>query len=150
MKQRLLNLLLSQYTIALLISMVVVYFIPDYFSKYNIEYVSNDLSGDLNNLIYYEDLNGDNISEKIVSQLEGLNKASFLLYKSNGDLVNQYNFDKPFAGKFKYLWFQDADGNGLNEIYFITQSSDSLFLNSSEPFGKGQMNRKNIFIDKIA
>ncbi|MGZ0016894.1 sensor histidine kinase [Yeosuana sp. AK3] len=149
MKQRLLSLLLNQYMIALLISMLVVYFLPDYFSKYKVEMVSKDWSNGINNLIYYEDLNGDQQSEQIIAQTEDFGNASFLLYKSNGDLIDQYNFKKPFAGKHKYLWFQDADGDGFNEIYFVTQSKDSLFLNSSEPFGDGKMYRENMFIDKV-
>lgn len=151
MKDKLISILLNSYFIAGVLSTGIIIFLPDYFSKYKVEKVSTDISGYKSNLVYYKDLDGDKISEKIISQPQIIpfSNASFLLFKSNGDLINQYNFDKPFAGEHNYLWFQDADRNGLNEIYFITRTSDSLFLNSQEPFGDGRMNRENIFIDTV-
>jgi hypothetical protein len=47
------------------------------------------------------------------------------------------------------LWFQDVNNNGFKEIYTVTQSKDSIFLNIFEPFVPQKIDRKRIFIDIV-
>lgn len=148
MKNKLLTLLLNSYFIAFVISLVIIYFLPDYFTKYKVELVNTELiSRDFK--IYFEDLDNDQNSEKIISYYNLLGNASFEIHKPNGDFVDQWNFPNKHSTTNKSLWFFDVNDNGYKEIYLITQKKDSLFLNIEEPFVKNGIHKKNIFIDLI-
>jgi hypothetical protein len=148
-KLSLINFLLNRFVIAAIISFAIILFLPDYFSKYELT-----LEGDenlKNSRVYYVDLNNDYKSEKIVYYRNSLNNACFMIYTSEGDLIDQFNFEGDFTNaKIKTLWFLDSDKNGYKEIYNITQRQDSVFLNIKEPFTERGINKKNIFIDCIS
>ncbi|MBT8385332.1 MAG: hypothetical protein KJO83_06455, partial [Bacteroidia bacterium] len=99
MRQKLLQLLLNPFIIAGLISLIVISFLPDYFSKYKVDLVNQEKVS-LEGIVYYADLNNDGKSEKIdalKSQSPNNYNASYMVYKSNGDFVDQFNLDNPFA-----------------------------------------------------
>lgn len=148
MKNKLLFILLHPIFIALVISLVIIFFLPDYFTKYKVELVNQKLVN-RDCRIYFEDLNNDNISEKIVSYYNSLGNAAFEIHSSNGELLDQWNFSKKYSSPNKYLYFFDANNNGFKEIYLITQKRDSLFLNIEEPFVKNGIHKKNILIEII-
>ena len=66
MKNKLLSILLHPLFIAVTISIVIIYFLPDYFTKYKVELVHSELYNRLNHKVYFEDLNNDGNSEKII------------------------------------------------------------------------------------
>ena len=148
MKNKLLSILLHPLFIALAISLVIIYFLPDYFTKYKVELVEHDRVGKTQK-VYFEDLNGNNKSEKIVTQDNRLNNASFIIYNEKGGIIDQWNFEKKYALKNKTIQFFDLDKNGYSEVYFVTQKKDSAFLNSIEPLNKQNNNIIEIFIDTI-
>lgn len=148
MKNKLLSILLYPGFIALVISLVIIYFLPDYFTKYKVELVNNEYIG-RDCRIYYQDLNNDNYSEKIVSYYNSLGNAGFEIHSSSDELIDQWNFSNKHSSPLKNLWFFDANSNGYKEIYLFTQKRDSLFLNIEEPFLKNGIHKKNILVDII-
>jgi len=152
MKQKLLQLLLNPYIISGFISIAIIYFLPDYFSKYKVDAVNQEIVS-AGSHVHYADLDGDNKSEKIFTQKaqspDNYN-ASYSLYSSDGDIIDQFNFDKPFADKYKTIWFQDVNNNGFKEIYVVTKLLDSVYLNIYEPFASNKIDRTNIFIDVMS
>ena len=131
------------------ITLAIILCIPKYFDKYVVNEIDKESPNDFNSIIYFSDLDNDNKSEKIIAQTNTLGNASFLLYKSNDNFIDQFNTSKQFTDNYKTLWFQDADADGLKEIYFLTQAQDSLFLNIFEPFSKLKNNVKQIFLDTV-
>ncbi|WP_422104047.1 sensor histidine kinase [Winogradskyella sp.] len=99
--------------------------------------------------LFYEDLNNDFIDEKIVTQLNNLGNASFIIYEAGTNIIDQFNFKAPFITNKKNIWFQDINGNGFKEICLLTQSRDSVFLNILEPFANKGIDRTSIFVDKV-
>lgn len=150
MKQNLVSILLNPYVIALYISLAIIYTLPDSFSKYKVELVKQEQTTNAQSVIYYNDLNADNKSEKIIAQTNTLGNASFLLYKSNGDFIDQYNVTGKFPYLHKDLWFVDANKNGLKEVYLVSQIRDSVFLNIIKPFDNKGINLTRVFIDTVS
>ncbi|MEW4924714.1 histidine kinase [Algibacter sp. 2305UL17-15] len=150
MKQRLISILLNPFVIALCVSITIIACLPNSFSKYKVELIKKEQSNSTESIIYFNDLDGDHKSEKIVAQTNTLGHASFLLYKSNGDFLDQFNVLGKFPYLHKYLWFVDADANGIKEIYMISQVRDSVFLNITKPFENKETITTRIFVDTIS
>ncbi|MCF6212613.1 MAG: histidine kinase [Flavobacteriaceae bacterium] len=149
MKNKLIAILLNQYFIAFVIAVFIFFNLPEYFSKYHITLKEKGGFIKENKRIYFADLNNDNKSEKITC-FDNVNKlACFNIYKPNGDLIEQWNYQTHFPKSNKTLWFLDVNKNGFNEIYFITQKKDSAFLNVIEPLAKNGIDNRKIFIDTI-
>lgn len=149
MKPSLLSFLLNRFVISAIISFAIIFFLPDYFSKYELT-LEND-ENLKNSRVYYEDLNNDFKSEKIMCYSNSLDNACYMVYTSEGDLIDQFNFEGDFTNeKIKTLWFLDSDNNGYKEIYNITQRQDSVFLNIQEPLNDKGIVKKNVFIDTIS
>jgi len=148
MKNKLISILLHPLFIALAISSVIVYFLPDYFTKYKVE-LTDQYYIRRKGRIYYQDLNNDNQSEKIISYENSLGNASFEIHKPNNDLIDQWNFPYKYSSAYFQLWFFDINNNGFKEIYSITQKRDSVFLNIEEALVKNGIHKMNIFIDTL-
>jgi hypothetical protein len=147
-KNKLPSLFLNQYLIALITALVIIYFLPDYFTKYKLElkeqtYISK------NYRVYYSDLNNNKLSERIIA-VPAVN-SSFMLYDDKDNLVDQWNFSGRFIGSTDLCWFFDTDGDGFTEVYTVTQKLDSVFLNIAVPYinNSVQTDIKTIFIDTI-
>ncbi|MGV6845818.1 MAG: sensor histidine kinase [Lutibacter sp.] len=149
MQKKIISILLNQYFIAFCITIGTIAFLPNYFSKYQATLKSQTSFEAKIRFVYYADLNNDYKSEKIYC-FDNTNKnACICIYTSEGDLIDQWNFNSYYPKKVKQLWFLDADNNGFKEIYLITQKNDSVFLNVVEPFVKNGINQHHIFIDRI-
>ncbi len=148
MKNKLHSLFLNQYFISVITTLVIIYFLPDYFTKYKLElkeqtYISK------NYRVYYSDLNNNNLSERIIA-VPSVN-SSFMLHDDKDNLVDQWNFSGRFIGSTDLCWFFDTDGDGFTEVYTVTQKLDSVFLNIAVPYinNSVQTDIKTIFIDTI-
>jgi len=146
MKKKLLHLLLNQYFLSAIISLVIIYFLPNYFTKYKIELKSENNASKAK--IYFEDLNNDAKSELIICRKNTSGMASFVVKNEKGLLINQWNFSTKLLEGSKFLSFLDIDKNGSKEIYLLTQKTDSVFLNIIEPFIKNGIQKK-LFIDVL-
>ncbi len=149
MYQRIISVISNRYLLATILTLVLIGVLPYYFSKYHLELVDTELNKD--SRIYYQDLNNDGLSEKIQYYHNSIDRACYMIFASNNDLIDQFNFRGVIPNlSSKTLWFLDLNGNGLNEIYNITQRMDSVFLNVQEPFIENGLNQKDIFIDKVS
>ena len=125
---KLLNILQSPFLIALILAIVIIRFIPDKFNKYKTELVDSKVtylpqSGDLPNIYFYNDLDNDGKSEKIIaggwSMYDALhNNISFVFRNNNDGIIDVENFTG-FSKNLEHLCFGDYDNDGHNEIYFI-------------------------------
>lgn len=146
MKKKIIPILLNQYFLTFIISITIIFFIPEYFTKYKVTFISQHSA--LSSKVYFEDLNNDSKSELIMCRPNSSNQASFMLKNSNGLLIDQWNFSGKLLEGNQLLSFLDIDKNGFREVYLFTQKSDSIFLNIIEPFVEGGIN-KTIFLDTL-
>lgn len=149
MKKKIVSILLNQYFLAAIISLLIIQILPDFFSKYKIELAERDTLSREGFRVYFEDLNNDSNSEKIICYNNNLGNASFEIHGSEGGLIDQWNFSKELNSGLATLYFFDANENGFNEVYLFTQKQDSIFLNISEPFVEQGIEKSDIFIDVI-
>ena len=148
MKAKLLAVLLNPFFIAAVLSGIIIYYLPEYNSKYKLEIESiND--NEANAWLYFKDLNGNGLSEKIIVRENTAGQASYIIKTANNDIVDQWNFESYFPSKSRYISIFDIDDNGYPEIYNITQRTDSLFLNIVEPLKIGGSNKRAVFVDTI-
>ena len=147
MKERLQQILLNPHVISVFVTIGIIILLPNYFSKYKLE-LESTIPVTTGTQVYYQDLDNDAISEKIIAQVNRQGNASYVIYASNGDLVDQFNLNHPFTNSVQWLWFQDFDSNGYAEIYTITQNSDSLYLNQHEVLGPDELWEKDLFFDR--
>ncbi|WP_282124714.1 hypothetical protein [Algibacter mikhailovii] len=118
--------------------------------KYEINFIKEEYTSGIDNVITFSDLDNDGIDEKIIIHDNDFGDASFDLIKSGEEFVDQFNFEGKFPTKFKYIWFKDLNGNGYQEVVLLTQINDSLFINIKEPLLKNGLNRNKIFVDRIS
>ena len=149
MQKKLISFLLNQYFIAFSITLAVILYIPNYFTKYNIELKESNSLQRPTQRVYFKDLNNDGNSEKIICYKNNKGNACFEIENADGGIIDQWNFKHKFNGNHHRLYFADANDNGFNEIYLFTQQQDSVFLNISEPLVKKGIHKTAIFIDVI-
>ncbi len=133
--------------LALYTFLIVLYFTPNYFQKYNAEIVKTKLLGE-NYKVYYHDLDGDGVSEKLVQLYNAGGDTPAISYFYNDDIIiNQWNLRGKWLMRHK-LFFDDYNHNGYVEVYCITRVGDSLFLNAKELLGENGLEFKDKFICK--
>ncbi len=150
MKKRISSILFNQYFISFIISLVIIFLLPNVFSKYLIELKEQDILSRQSARVYFQDLNNDNTDEKIYGYINDAGNASFEVHNDNKELLGQWNYLFKFPKDIGDLFFLDANNNGYKEIYTVTKKKDSLFLNIIEPLLEGGIDKKNIFIDVMA
>lgn len=148
LKNRLLTYLANPFVIALILSLVSMYFLPDFFSKYKLTH-ENTKYYSAKDKIYFVDLDGDSISERIIVRKNSQNKASYLIYNSEDAVIDQFNFQSFPHNRSPTIGFLDFDKNGYKEVYNLTYNGDSIFLNIVEPLKKNGIYRLHIFVDSL-
>ena len=142
------NFLLSPFVISLFITIGIVIFSPNLFSKYEINLIKDEPLASFKKIVH-ADIDNDQKSEKFVLRgNQENNNASYILFNNDGGLIGQYNLSTRFS-KYKNIWFQDSNNNGVKELYIITKSNDSIFLNIHEHILENKIWEEKIFIDKI-
>jgi len=138
--------LLNPYIIAAIISIIVLNIIPDFFEKYEIVELTTEMLPQQQRVVF-EDINGNGKSEKFTLFSPNNSRAGYILHDDEGAVVDQYNLESQFANH-KNFWFQDVNKNGVKELYLITKSNDSIFLNIHEHFVDNGLWQEKIYIDK--
>lgn len=150
MNKRFLHILLSPVFIAIFITIGIIYFLPDYFSKYKLELLEQRFIG-ANFKVCFSDLNNNNLSEKIIMRSDPINNASFILYDDENNLEDQWNFSSKMVNSLNPCITMDLDKDGFKEMYFFTQKQDSAFLNIVQPYSKKGIHKieSQAFVDTI-
>ncbi|MCD4682185.1 MAG: histidine kinase, partial [Bacteroidales bacterium] len=137
---RFLNIVTNPFVISIPVALLIIYFLPQIFNKYNLEIVKQKKFRE--NQTYYHDMNNDSLSEYFFLGYEKDNNT-FPCMKcwtdiSSNDskvLINQFNSRRNLLPKHNLL-FADFDNDKVDEIYFFEYSSDSLFLKGIDPMSK--------------
>ncbi|RLD60032.1 MAG: hypothetical protein DRJ05_05385, partial [Bacteroidetes bacterium] len=98
------------------------------FSKYKIETKTIGQTKYQDEIIYYNDLDGDGNSEKILSFISGQDHYCIQVFDHEGGIVDQWNFTHKLPGNNERLIVGDFDFDGQKEIFTLSQQQDSLFL----------------------
>ena len=133
MKQKLINIIVSQFFIALVLFAVVFVFIPKgLFEKYMIIPTSNSILANVDSYVYYNDLDNDGKSEKIRRYIDNKGMNAMNVYSHEGSIVDQFNFGRETELGSRLFAF-DRNENGFKEVFTLSHSNDSIFLNWVEP-----------------
>ena len=143
------KILYSPYSLAFVISIVIIIFIPEMFSKYKMEQVEYGKTENIDEIYYYNDLDGDGNSEMIKSFISGQNHYCIQIFDNEGGLIDQWNFTQKLPGNCERLITGDYNGDGQKEIYNLSQKQDSLFLYGIIPVEGGEYFIKRRFITKV-
>lgn len=93
------------------------------------------------NLIqYYDDLDGDNISEKIEYQQFMELKTSVLVYSDN-KIIKQAIYNG-LSGNVKSVITSDVDNDGFKDIVLFTIYNDSIFISITDPYSEKDIARE--------
>jgi hypothetical protein len=142
--------LLSVWFLGLIIAIPVILFLPPLFNKYKAPLVLQETAAHpYSYRIYFRDLDGSGIKQKIYAFQNGSEQLSFQYFGDNGGMINQVNFRHKFAPTLFFLVPADVDGNGIAEIYGFTLGKDSLFLNWKELVQPFSNSSESLFISKV-
>lgn len=129
---------------------MILVFLPNSFSKYKVDIISERHPSMVTSKLYYHDFDGDRKSERVEAQTNTLGNASLLYYDSNGDFGDQINFSSKWPTKNREIWFSDMDSDNEKELFMVTQLADSAFLSIINPFNGKDFLVYEKFIDTIS
>ena len=117
MKNIVKKIILSPLFWTILIYVVIIWLMPPFYQKYKLELVRTENNTDKK--IFYEDLNSDGYSEKIISE----NKFDFnsFIFKNEKDSVVAFFTIKNSTTDNELCKFEDYNQNDLLEFYFFLQ-----------------------------
>lgn len=148
MKARIFHLLLHPLFISLLLGTGVCWLLPSYQNKFYLTLLTEEYA-EVASRLYYEDLDGDGTSEKIIFRPNIIGDASYMIMNSKGQLIDQWNFNSHFPNESKQLSFIDIDQDGFLEIANLTRKNDTAYLNIVEPMDSLGIEQLNIPIDRV-
>ncbi|OQX78448.1 MAG: hypothetical protein B6D61_05505, partial [Bacteroidetes bacterium 4484_249] len=149
MKQQLINIIANTFFLALVLFAVVFLFIPEgLFEKYKIDFVSSKIIKE-GSYVFYEDLNNDGTSEIIRRYIDSDGMNAMNIYLLDGTIIDQFNFGRKVK-LFHLIFTFDRDNNGLKEIYNLSYSNDSIFLNWVEPMNESDNMPQAVFVTTMA
>lgn len=141
--------LYSPYFLAFIISIIIILFLPDLFSKYKIEVITKGKTVNDNEIISYDDLDFDGNSERICTFSNTQKHFCFQVFDYQGGVIDQWNLNGIIPKIGKHFIASDYNEDGIKEIFTFCQSGDSIFLYAFEPIPKGQYFIKHRFISVI-
>jgi hypothetical protein len=148
MKKTLIALLYNQYFVALLICALVLLLVPQTFNKYKINLEEHEFHRE-GFMMDFKDLDNDNEKEKVIAFKNNVGNAAFEIHDNKKGLIAQWDFLNEFPSRVANMSLFDMNDNGYSEIYVVTKSNDSIFLNIAEPLLNKGIKRDNIFVDKL-
>ena len=95
----------------------------------------------------YLDMNRDGITDRVTFCKYG-QFISVEVYAMNVEFINLVRLKGDWPPKFPYHFFGDSDQDGSNEIYALTISNDSLFLNILDDFLLSSPKHRQIYVDQ--
>jgi len=128
----LVSVVLSQYFISLVLSILIILLVPVRFSKYTIKIVDSDYPEKPDGKIFFKDMDNDGNSEEIIFFHNVRDEAAVKITDHNGIIIGQWALSGIYPGKKDFLMFSDYNHNNLKDIFLINNIEDSLFLNCFE------------------
>jgi len=141
--------LYSPYFISLVMTLVIIAFLPPLFSKYKIRILGTGKTTETKKIIVYNDLNGDGNSEEIHSFISSQKQHALQIYDPDGGIIDQWNLKGTIAGFGERMAFGDYNHDGLKEVFCFSRTNDSILLSVFEPVEKGKFLVKNRFVAGI-
>jgi len=149
-KTKILHIITNPLFLAIPLTVLILILLPPLFKKYkgSIENIEVSAQSHMSK-IYYIDLDHDGFSEKIKIYIWQNNSTAIEIYDHGSSLIDHFNFDGFYHYNFDLL-HGDYDNNGKDEIYFFTQSNDSVIhINQLELLSDTNYIEKRKFITII-
>ena len=141
---RLYESLLHPAFISFLLWIVVALFIPIDFAKFRLNLIQQEFTNTRNKFFYF-DLDNDQISEKVLVDLNDTLQTKVQVIKNNR-IHDQYNL-KFQPWDVNSIYAGDGNYDGARELYLFTLSSDSIFLHIIDPVKLRKVIRSDIYVD---
>lgn len=138
MPRKLKHILLKPWFLALPVTLLVIFLMPDIFSKYKIELVEKvpqDGQRKLRTHLY--DIDHDGYSEKANSLLDQDGFLALQIFQEDEGYIDQWNVEGTLLEGDRFI-FGDHDKDSLPEIYVLHQLNDTV-LTSSVANPKGSL-----------
>lgn len=121
--------ILSPFVLSFPLALLIIIIIPDFFPKY---IAKPDESGFIEkdgSLEYYEDIDHDGNSEKIILFANTRNQASIKIVEWNGAIREQYYLKGEMIAQNYAIFFGTSVPEEADRLFVYSRSGDSLFLN---------------------
>ena len=119
--------------LALIISALIIYFLPPMFQKFQARVVRS-AHKIVKDYIYYADLDNDGISEKILFGYIRDNFFNLTAFKAE-NTIEQWNFDGVYVPTEQPL-VSPPDHNHQRSLYFFVYKENKIYLNCLDPLQK--------------
>lgn len=133
--------------LAFYVFLILLYFVPDYFQKYEAEVISSEITGN-GSIRAYNDLDQNGTEEAIFMGYNGGQVASFYVQNSLGKIIGQWNFNGEWLTHNEVI-IGNYNQNQNNEIYCLHIVEDSLYLSIINPLGIPSELLKERYISKV-
>ncbi|MCK4677883.1 MAG: histidine kinase [Bacteroidales bacterium] len=149
--KRIPKVLLSPYSIALIIAVAIILLLPPIFNKYKVSLIKSETFDYPDGFVQYVDLNNDGYSEKIISYYaESTNHPAIQIFMHDGGLYDQWNLQGKYVpGWDERIMYGDCNNDSIKELYIFTQTKDSILLHCISEFD-GTFNFRNKYITSIS
>lgn len=147
MLRRFLNIILSPFFQALVVAVIIIFFIPFGLKKYHAEQVS--MTTDFDEMQYYfADLDHDGYSEKIQTFNNLAGNVAIALRKGE-ETLDQWNFPGVYQKGSLRIMIGDYNSDESDEIYLFTINKDSILLSALAYHAKPYLLFQNRFISRF-
>ena len=149
-KTILLNIVANPLFLAIPLTIVVIFFLPNPTSKYKVELSEKVRSDKPVCQESFHDLNNDSIDERVVvfhSIVKG--EAAIKVITNEGINHEQWNFHGHFQKGFDQYYCADLDNNGFSEIYIFYFKDDSVFMGAVQPYPDKEILFKKKFVSTV-
>lgn len=149
-KTILLNIVASPLFLAIPITLIIIFFLPNPSSKYKVELSEKILSDKPVCQESFCDLNNDSIDERVVvfhNIVKG--EAAIKVLTNEGFTYEQWNFHGYYQKGFHDFYCADLNNDGFSEIYVFYYKDDSVFMGAVQPYPNKEMLFRKKFVAAI-
>lgn len=140
------HIVLSPAVLAIIIGLLVIFFLPPVFDKYIFKRIDHKIL-DEDRVVSFHDIDKDGYSEKIIYYDNDKN-INHLIVETKGKIIDQWNFRGQLRGG-NFFHYCDYDQDGIDEIFVLTYSNDSIFITGIKPFQPDPPKFFEIFVDRF-
>ncbi len=142
------SVLLSPFFLALTVIVVIIFLLPDLFSKYHAELVKKGMVDKKDGYEYFTDLDHDGNSEKLVLFNNTEGQAAVKLVSHEGFILDHFYFPGQILPDWNSLVAGQIEDAGNNGFFLLTARNDSIFLQGISPFAKDKIICRDVFITR--